>query len=57
MDENTQAKFEAKLKELLAVAKKKKNVLEYQEISDFSRICLSRRCSLKKSLSFSTKTI
>jgi len=35
MDENTQAKFEAKLKELLAIAKKKKNVLEYQEISDF----------------------
>ena len=35
MDENTQAKFDAKLKELLAVAKKKKNVLEYQEISDF----------------------
>ena len=35
MDENTQAKFEAKLKELLAMAKKKKNVLEYQEISDF----------------------
>ncbi len=35
MDENTQAKFEAKLKELLALAKKKKNVLEYQEISDF----------------------
>lgn len=35
MDENTQAKFDAKLKELLAVAKKKKNVLEYQEINDF----------------------
>ena len=35
MDENTQAKFDAKLKELLSVAKKKKNVLEYQEISDF----------------------
>ncbi len=35
MDENTQAKFDAKLKELLAVAKKKKNVLEYQEISDY----------------------
>ena len=26
MDENTQAKFEEKIKELLAVAKKKKNV-------------------------------
>jgi RNA polymerase primary sigma factor len=35
MDENTQAKFLEKLKELLAFAKKKKNVLEYQEISDF----------------------
>ena len=35
MDENTQAKFEAKVKELLQIAKKKKNVLEYQEISDF----------------------
>lgn len=35
MDENMQAKFEEKVKELLAAAKKKKNVLEYQEISDF----------------------
>lgn len=35
MDENVQAKFEERLKELLAVAKKKKNVLEYQEINDF----------------------
>ncbi len=35
MDENTQAKFEEKLKELLNIAKKKKNVLEYQEISDY----------------------
>ena len=35
MDENTQAKFEQKVKDLLAMAKKKKNVLEYQEISDF----------------------
>lgn len=35
MDENTQAKFEEKIKELLNLAKKKKNVLEYQEISDF----------------------
>lgn len=35
MDENTQAKFDAKLKELLSMAKKRKNVLEYQEISDF----------------------
>ena len=35
MDENAQAKFEERLKDLLAVAKKKKNVLEYQEINDF----------------------
>ena len=34
MEENV-AKFSEKLKELLAMAKKKKNVLEYQEISDF----------------------
>ena len=34
MDEATRAKFEEKLKSLLAIAKKKKNVLEYQEISD-----------------------
>ena len=33
MDENVQAKFEERLKDLLAVAKKKKNVLEYQEIN------------------------
>ncbi|MDE6663384.1 MAG: RNA polymerase sigma factor RpoD [Lachnospiraceae bacterium] len=35
MDENVQAKFEERLKELLNIAKKKKNVLEYQEINDF----------------------
>ncbi|MDE7270562.1 MAG: RNA polymerase sigma factor RpoD [Acetatifactor sp.] len=35
MDENTQAKFDEKVKELLATAKKKKNVLEYQEINEF----------------------
>ena len=35
MDENTQEKFDEKLKSLLAIAKKKKNVLEYQEIMDF----------------------
>ena len=34
MDENTRAKYEEKIKTLLALAKKKKNVLEYQEISD-----------------------
>ncbi len=35
MDENTQAKFDEKLAGLLAVARKKKNVLEYQEIVDY----------------------
>ena len=34
MDDNTRAKYEEKIKTLLAMAKKKKNVLEYQEISD-----------------------
>ena len=36
MDEKTM-KFSEKLQELLALAKKKKNVLEYQEINDFFR--------------------
>ena len=35
MDENAQVKFDEKMKELLATAKKRKNVLEYQEINDF----------------------
>ena len=35
MDEAASEKFQQKLKELLALAKKKKNMLEYQEISDF----------------------
>ena len=35
MDENTQARYEEKVKELLALGKKKKNVLEYQEVVDF----------------------
>ena len=35
--EETKAKFREKLKSLLALAKKKKNMLEYQEISDFFR--------------------
>jgi len=34
MDENTKVKVEEKIKELMALAKKKKNVLEYQEIVD-----------------------
>ncbi|MCQ2518176.1 MAG: RNA polymerase sigma factor RpoD [Lachnospiraceae bacterium] len=35
MDENTQAKFEEKLNELLSSAKKKKNVMDFQEINSF----------------------
>ena len=35
MDENTLARFDEKIKDLLAIAKKKKNVLEYQEINNF----------------------
>ena len=35
MDEALQAKFDEKLKNLLSLAKKKKNVLDYQEIVDF----------------------
>ena len=35
MDENTRARLEEKIKELLNIAKKKKNVLEYQEITDY----------------------
>ena len=35
MDETAREKFQQKLKELLALAKKKKNMLENQEISDF----------------------
>ena len=34
MDELTQAKFDEKLKELVAIAKKKKSVLEYREIGE-----------------------
>ena len=34
MDEAAKEKFQQKLKDLLALAKKKKNMLEYQEISD-----------------------
>ena len=35
MDEAMQAQYEEKVKNLLALAKKKKNVLDYQEIIDF----------------------
>ena len=42
MDEATQAKYEEKVKSILATAKKKKNVLEYQEILEhFSDLGLS----------------
>lgn len=34
LDEATQAKFEEKMKELLTLAKKKKNVLDYADVSD-----------------------
>ena len=34
MDENTKVKVDEKIKDLMALAKKKKNVLEYQEITD-----------------------
>ena len=34
LDEEAQERFKAKLKELLSLAKRKKNVLEYDEISD-----------------------
>ena len=33
MDESTQVKFDEKLKSLLVLAKKKKNMLDYQEVS------------------------
>ena len=35
LDEAAREKFQQKLRELLAIAKKKKNMLEYQEINDF----------------------
>lgn len=35
MDESTQVKIDEKLKSLILIAKKKKNILEYQEINDF----------------------
>ena len=34
MDENTKVKVDEKIKDLMALAKKKKNVLEYQEITE-----------------------
>ncbi|MBR5355689.1 MAG: sigma-70 family RNA polymerase sigma factor, partial [Lachnospiraceae bacterium] len=35
MDENMQAKYEERIKEFLTKCKKKKNVIEYREITDF----------------------
>ena len=35
MEQQAHQRFQEKLKELLALAKKKKNVLEYQEVNDF----------------------
>ncbi|MCR4727326.1 MAG: sigma-70 family RNA polymerase sigma factor, partial [Lachnospiraceae bacterium] len=35
MDENQQAKYDEKLKEFLAYCKKRKNMIEYHEITDF----------------------
>ena len=35
MEQSAQQKFQEKLRELLSMAKKKKNVLEYQEVNDF----------------------
>ena len=35
MEQQAHQKFQEKLKELLALARKKKNVLEYQEVNDF----------------------
>ena len=52
MDENTQAKFAEKIKELLNMAKKKKNVLEYQEISDFFADMLLEEEQMEKVLEY-----
>ena len=35
MDENTQVQFDEKLKELITLAKKKKNELDLKEVQDF----------------------
>ena len=37
MDENTKVKFDEKIKELLNLAKKKKNVLDYSDVNDAFR--------------------
>ena len=48
---SAQEKFQIKLRELLALAKKKKNMLEYQEISDFfSQTCSWMQSSLRRFL-------
>ncbi len=58
MDENTQAKFDAKLKELLAVAKKKKKCAGISGNQRFfSKICRLRRSSLSAFSSFLNRTM
>ena len=37
MEENTKVKFDEKMKDLLTLAKKKKSMLDYSEVSDFFR--------------------
>ena len=57
MDEAAKEKFQQKLKDLLALAKKKKNMLEYQEISDFFADMQLEESSLIKFLIFWKQTI
>ena len=46
------AKFQEKLKELLALGRKKKNILEYQEISILQPIYSVLLCTLRSRLYF-----
>ena len=50
--EMNMGKFSEKLVELLELAKKKKNVLEYQEINDFLRIRIWKWIRWKRCLTF-----
>lgn len=50
--EETKAKFREKLKSLLELGKKKRNILEYQEISDFFRDMNLDEEKMKKVLDF-----
>ena len=52
MDESAREKFQQKLKELLALAKKKKNMLENHEISDFFKDMQLDAEQLEKILEF-----